>query len=160
MCREAENPAADEFVPFVQAGLRRLAAGYSTRGRASLSLYAEGPVYAAFERLQERDDSADAGPDAFFAVASRCLREILVEHARARAALTVGSVLHSLTIIELDDALNELALIEPRMSQAIELRCFAGPGKEQIAGTPDIEPAIVSRELRFAEAWLKRRLSQ
>jgi hypothetical protein len=105
-------------------------------------------------------NSADAGPDAFFAVASRCLREILVEHARARAALTVNSVLDCLTIIELGDGLNELALIEPRMSQAIELHCFAGPGKEQIAGTLDIEPAIVSRELRFAEAWLKRRLSQ
>ena len=110
----------------------------------------------------------------FYAVAARVVRRILVEYARQRgrqkawergSADSAGRGGHgwskaASTVLELDEALQRLAVIDARKSEIIQLLFFGGMTYDEAAAALDISPATVHRELKLAKAWLHRELAQ
>jgi RNA polymerase sigma factor (TIGR02999 family) len=109
----------------------------------------------------------------FFALASRMMRRILVDHARARgavkrpaAALRValdGELAavdpRGCDLLMLDDALSALTLLDARQGGIVEMYYFAGLTEEEVAGVLSVSRSTVARDLRSARAWLYRRMT-
>jgi RNA polymerase sigma factor (TIGR02999 family) len=165
--RSGEPQALDRLTPIVYDELRRLAHKYMRRERGSHTLQATAVVHEAYLRLIDADVSWQ-GSAHFFAVAARLMRHILVDHAKARSrekrygtakqvpldTVEVSARDMGYDVIDLDNALERLATLEPRHAQAIELHYFGGLTYEQIADLMKSSPATVHRELRLARAWL------
>jgi RNA polymerase sigma-70 factor, ECF subfamily len=100
------------------------------------------------------------------------MRHILVDHARNRAAAKRGAGAPRLTLdpeyalpqerdvdlVVLDDALNQLAALDPQQSRVVELRFFGGLSIEETSIVLGISPATVKREWATARAWLRREM--
>jgi RNA polymerase sigma factor (TIGR02999 family) len=109
----------------------------------------------------------------FFGLAARLMRNALVDHARTRRAAKRGGGLEAVTlediaalcpdrtpdILEVNEALDQLAKIDERKAKVIELRYFAGMTSEEIASALDLSPSTVTRDLRLGAAWLRRFLA-
>jgi RNA polymerase sigma factor (TIGR02999 family) len=109
----------------------------------------------------------------FFAVASRLMRQILVEYARNRNAakrdggwkLTLDEAIakpdsRSLDLVTLNDALTELSRLDAQQGRIVELRYFGGLSIEETAQVLDISPATVKRDWAIARIWLHRELDR
>jgi RNA polymerase sigma factor (TIGR02999 family) len=142
------------------------------RERSSHTLQPTALVHEAFLRLVDEELHLENRAH-FFGVAAQAMRQILVEHARARHALKRGGEAQKLSLDEamdqpeerevdlmaLDDALNDLARFDPRQARIVELRYFAGLTIEETARLLGISPAMVKREWNLARAWLHREIS-
>jgi RNA polymerase sigma factor (TIGR02999 family) len=163
--RSGHPQALDRLTPLVYDELRRLARNYMRAERGSHTLQATAVVHEAFMRLIQANVALqDRGH--FFALASRLMRRVLVDHAKSRSRLkrNIGvkdSVEPSGTlppvdfdVIALDDALEGLQQMEPRLAQVIELHYFGGLTYDQIAAAVGTSAATVHRDIRLARAWL------
>lgn len=176
--RNGDEQAFDALVPRVYDQLRCLAQARLRAERPDHTLSATALVHEAYLRL------AAAGPidwqdrAHFFAVASRAMRRILVDHAKERGAQKRGGgaehvpfdserFAHALVtpdnadpgaIVALDEALRELERAHPRHAQAIELRYFGGLTLNEVGDVLGVSPPTAMRDLRFAQAWLARAL--
>jgi RNA polymerase sigma factor (TIGR02999 family) len=165
--RSGHPQALERLTPMVYDELRRLARSYMRAERGSHTLQATAVVHEAFLRLIQANVALqDRGH--FFALASRLMRRVLVDHAksRGRAKRNSGRVepmledlesslpAMSFDVIALDDALASLQQTEPRLAQVIELHYFGGLTYEQIAAALSISAATVHRDIRLARAWL------
>jgi RNA polymerase sigma factor (TIGR02999 family) len=165
--RSGEPQALDRLTPLVYDELRRLARNYMRDERNSHTLQATAVVHEAFLRLIQADVALqDRGH--FFALASRLMRRVLVDHAKSRArikrnsgardyfAADTGEVLPAVdfNVVALDDALEALQQMEPRLAQVIELHYFGGMTYDQIAAALVTSAATVHRDIRLARAWL------
>jgi RNA polymerase sigma-70 factor (ECF subfamily) len=161
-----EDAAFAQVIPLVYDELLRLARRQMRDERAGHTLEPTALVHEAYARLADADLSLEDRRH-FFAVASRAMRRILVDHARARGARKRGADPSrvtldesipapgkSLDVLELDEALGRLAALDDRKARAVELHYFGGLSYEEIAGILGISPATVDRDLRFAKAWL------
>jgi RNA polymerase sigma-70 factor, ECF subfamily len=169
---QGDRQALDQLMPLVYDQLRRLASHYLESERPGHTLRATALVHEAYLKLAGSELSLNDRVH-FYAVAARLLRQILVDHARAKGTQKRGAgaaeipveeaVLVSATppsgILDLDDALNRLAQQDERKSRLIELIYFGGLTYEEAAAALQISPATVHRELRMAKAWLYRDLS-
>lgn len=169
------NPAADaKLIPLVYDHLHRLAASYMKGERPDHTLQPTGLVHEAYLRLVSQDNKEWRDRTHFFGIAARLMRQILVEHARARhAAKRGGSTLvfvsveneadvssaRSRDVIELDDALQCLERIDPQQAHIVELRFFGGLTVEETAEVLRISPRTVKRDWAVARAWLHGELS-
>jgi RNA polymerase sigma factor (TIGR02999 family) len=170
--RGGDHAALDELMPVVYDELRRLAKRCLYSERPGHTLRATALVHEAYLRLMDADvgwqDRAH-----FYAVAARVLRRILVEYARSHSrqkrgggeepvpldeAVLVGPQA-SATVLELDEALERLAALDPRKSEIIQMLFFGGLTYDETAAALDISPATVHRELKLAKAWLHRELA-
>lgn len=171
---KGDQQALKDLMPRVYDELRRLAEHLLRRERAPHTLQPTALVHEAYLRLvdQRRVDWHNRAH--FLAVAAQMLRRVLVDHARAKQRLkrNAGTVVLSLEerlvsgpernldVVALDEALSELAHIDPQQSRIVELRFFAGVSIEQTAASMGISPATVKRDWAVARAWLYRRLTQ
>ena len=138
--------------------------------RSDHTLQATALVHEAYARLVDTDvnwkDRAH-----FLGVTTRIMRQVLVEHARARSAAKRGADQLRVTLTEalapdrkiwdmiaLDRVLTELAENDPRQAQVVELRYIGGLTIPEIAEAVGISRATVDRDLRHGRAWLKRAL--
>jgi RNA polymerase sigma factor (TIGR02999 family) len=167
-----DKQALDRLMPLVYDQLRRLASRYLNSERAGHTLRATALVNEAYLKLVNADVSMNDRAH-FYAVAARLLRQILVDHARAKGSRKRGAgaeaipideaVLVSATppsgILDLDESLHRLAQQDKRKSKLVELIDFGGLTYDEAAVALDISPATVHRELRLAKAWLHRDLS-
>ena len=163
---------ADELMPLVYEDLRRLAHRYllgETPGHTlrPTALVNEAYLKLAAQRTELRDKSR------FLAVASRTMRNILVDHARARGRQKRGLRPKQVTLnemvasgeadwpalLDLDQALQKLEQQDKRKSQVIELLFFGGLTYDECAAALAISPVTLFRELRMAKAWLYRELA-
>jgi RNA polymerase sigma factor (TIGR02999 family) len=167
---QGDSSARDRVARLMYPHLRRLAAG-RLQGEGSPSLNPSDVVNEAFVRLlgQQTQWSNRAH---FCAVAAMMIRRVLVDRARARGAgkRGGGDVRVSLTrldavrqpadvdIIALDQALEELATLDNRQAQLVELRYFGGLSLEEVGRTLGISLSTVKREWSSARLWLYRRL--
>jgi len=162
--------ARDQLLPLVYNELRRRAARSLRRAEAGQTLQATSLVHEAYLRLSSQNPGWKNRAH-FFAVASQVMRWILVDHARARQAakrlatmMTVADEADSqpraLDIISIDEALNELALVDPQRAQVVELRFFGGLRHEEVASTLGVSLRTVKRQWRVARAWLHQRVAQ
>jgi RNA polymerase sigma-70 factor, ECF subfamily len=164
--------ALDQLMPLVEGELRRLARRHMARERAGHTLQATALVNEAYLRLIEVNQVQWQNRAHFFAMASRVMRRILVDAARARRnqkrgggaervslddALIVSSGPRQ-DLIALDDALNALAAFDPRKSQVVEMRFFGGLSVEETAEALHVSADTVMRDWRLARVWLLREL--
>ena len=163
--------ALDQLLPFVYNELRKLARTYLRRERPGQAMQTGTLVHEAFIRLIEGSQVRWEGRAHFFGVAARLMRQILVDHARARDAIkrgaggpadTLGSALAvavpglDIDVIALDRGLEELSTLDPQQARIVELRFFGGLTVEETAEVLDISTGTVKREWRMARAWLRR----
>jgi RNA polymerase sigma factor (TIGR02999 family) len=165
--RSGHPQALDRLTPLVYDELRRLARNYMRGERGSHTLQATAVVHEAFLRLIQANVALqDRGH--FFALASRLMRRVLVDHAKSRSRIKRNAGIRDLVaeatgetlpaadfdVVALDDALEGLQQMEPRLAQVIELHYFGGLTYEQIAAALGTSPATVHRDIRLARAWL------
>lgn len=164
--------AADRLMPLVYDELRHLARGYLQRERSAHSLQATEIVHEAFLRLVDQQTATWQDRAHFFRVAAQTMRRILVDHARRELAEKRGGEWNRVTfdlaidvaapreldVVALDDALLDLAKLNPEHSQIVELRYFGGLTIEEVAKVLRVSPRTVQREWRMARAWLRREI--
>lgn len=171
-----KNPDAEaRLIPLVYDHLHRLAASYIKSERPGHTLQATGLVNEAYLRLVSQEPTEWRDRTHFFGIAARLMRQILVEHARARHAAKRGgaspmfvplsdgldiSAARSRELVELDDALQCLEQLDPQQSRIVELRFFGGMTVEQTAEELGISPRTVKRDWAIARAWLHGELSR
>ena len=166
--------AAEALFPLIYEDLRNLAASYLRRERANHTLQATALVHEAYLRLVGVDADSIENRAHFFRLAARAIRRLLVDHARSKAAQKRGenplfqtqSSLNEVgtwgeqQILELDDALNTLAVLDERKAKLVELRFFGGLTIEEAADSLGIGHSTAERDWAFAKAWLARALGQ
>jgi RNA polymerase sigma-70 factor (ECF subfamily) len=165
--------AGNEVAPLVYRELRRRAAGYLRRERRDHTLQATALVHEAWMRLAAGDRVAWQGRAHFFAVASRAMRRILVDHARERHAAkrpapalrvaleeeTASTDPRDCGLLDLDQALDELADLDPRQAQIVEMRYFGGLSLEEAAEVLGLSVSTLKHDWTLAKAWLYRRIT-
>ena len=153
--------------------LRRLASAYLRRERADHTLQPTALVHEAFVKLADRTAHAYPERRHFLAAGARAMREILMDHARARNVQKRGGgagrvTLHEedtpavpgeVDLIALDEALHRLAELDERKARMVELRFFGGLTIEEITQTLGVSHMTVSNDWRMARAWLAQELS-
>ncbi len=167
-----DKEALDRLIPLVYDQLRKLASRCLASERPGHTLRATALVNEAYLRL------VDSGLDFndrvhFYAVAARILRHILVDHARSQQRQKRGAGAQRLTLdeailvggdqpglLDLDDALQRLAMNDRRKSDVVELLYFGGLTYDEVAAALGISAATVHRELRMAKAWLYSELAR
>jgi RNA polymerase sigma factor (TIGR02999 family) len=153
--------------------MRAIAEGFLKHARAGATWQPTMLVNEAYVKLfdRTRDSWTDRGH--FFAVAARAMRQILVDHARAHAAQKRGGGMDRVTlserpdahpadatdVLDLDEALGELAANDERAARVVELRFFGGLEMTEVASAMNISISTAEREWRAARAWLGHRLS-
>lgn len=170
--RAGDEKALEALLPHVYHELHVVAAAYISRERSGHTLRPTELIHETYLRLIGSDLPELENRKHFYALAARLMRQVLVDHARRHKAEKRGSGTEHLPLDEavvytqqraaefvaLDDALEQLAKLDPRKARVVELRFFAGLTAEEIAEVVEISPASVTRDLRFAEAWLEREL--
>jgi RNA polymerase sigma factor (TIGR02999 family) len=167
-----DEAALHELAPLVQDELHRLAHRFMAHEDVGQTLQTTALVNEAFLRLVQgaRVDWKDRAH--FVAVSAQMMRRILVDGARARCAEKRGSGVPQLSLdealdgqparpdemVRLDEALEELAEIDPRKVRVIELRFFGGLSVEETAEVLKLSPKTVLRDWSMARAWLSREL--
>jgi RNA polymerase sigma-70 factor (ECF subfamily) len=169
-----EETALEQLMPLLYEELRRMAESYLRREPSGLTLQPTALVHEAYLRLVAQHLPDWQNRSHFFGVASQLMRQILVDRARVRRAAKRGGDVrkvsledtvsfapkHSRELLALDDALNDLAQIDPRKCRVIELRFFGGLDIDETARVLNISSATVGRELRVAKAWLYREMKK
>lgn len=167
---DGDPRAAEELMPLVYREMRRRAAAQLRSERDNHTLRPTEVVHEAYLRLCAQNNQWE-NREQFFAIAGRMMRRVLVDHARARAAskrdrnvtvaLADGHAAvppPTVDVLALDEALEELAAIDPRQVQLVELRFFGGFTLEESARLLGISRATADRDWALARAWLYRRL--
>ncbi len=164
--RSGHPQALERLTPLVYEELRRLARKHMRAERGSHTLQATAVVHEAFLRLIQANVSLQDRTH-FLALASRLMRRVLVDHAKTRSRIKRNAGVRVLLpdpveqpstpdfdVVALDDALESLVHLEPRLAQVIELHYFGGLTYEQIAAAVGSSTATVHRDIRLARAWL------
>jgi RNA polymerase sigma-70 factor, ECF subfamily len=164
--------ALDQLMPVVYQELRRLAGSYLRRERADHTLQPTALINEAYLRLVDQDTPQWESRAHFFGVAARLMRQILVDHARGRAAARRGGDQQKLSLDEVplfseqqtvellafDEALTRLAAFDERKCRVIEMRAFGGMDVEETAEALGVSAPTIKREMRLAKAWMLREL--
>jgi RNA polymerase sigma-70 factor, ECF subfamily len=162
----------DELMPVVYDELRRLAQKYLNRERADHTLQTTALVHEAYLRLVDQKAVNWQNRAQFFGIAAQMMRRILINHARERQAkkrqgysirVSLDEAVNffekaEVDLTALDEALNELAALDPQQTQIVELRFFGGLTIEEASKVIEISPATTKREWDSAKLWLRRRL--
>ena len=170
--RLGRRDALDRLLPIVHDELRRIAAAYMRRERADHTLQPTALVNEAYLRLVDQREIVWQDRAHFVGVAARLMRQILVDHARARAAakraggaervpldetVLVGPE-RDVDLLALDEALERLAALDPDLTCVVELRYFGGLTTRETAEAMGTSTATVEREWATARGWLRREL--
>lgn len=171
--RNKERPAADgELMPIVYAELRAIARS-ALRGRgAPHTLHPTALVHEAFLKLFGHLGEGWNDRSHFHAVAARAMRQLLVDHARARGRRperadreqrTIDTAVaqaagFEFDVLDLDEALTDLARLDPDQARVVELHAFAGMTMPEVAAATEVSLSTAEREWRAARAWLGARL--
>ncbi len=171
--REGNREVLDRLLPIVYDELRHLARMQLRGGQIKQTLNTTALVHEAYFRLVDHHAVEWQDRSHFFAVASRAMRQVIVEYVRRRNALKRGGGQPRLTLNEgligmeargddllaLDEALSRLERFAPRQARIVECRYFGGLTVEEAAEALDLSPSTIKRETRSAVAWLYRELS-
>ena len=171
---DGDKQALDLLIPIVYSELHRIANRYLKQERSDHTLQPTGLIHEAYLRLLGQSMPDWKGRTHFFGVASHVMRQILVDYARKHRASKRGGNVQKVSIdealivsqndlekfITLDDALKQLATFDDRKCRVLEMRYFGGLSVEETAEALGISVATVGRDLRMAEAWLRRELQK
>jgi len=167
-----DTDALDQLLPRVYDELRSIARGRLRRERPDHTLAPTEVVHEAFLKLLPVDHVDWQNRAHFFAIASRAMRNVLVDHAARRGAAKRGGKWRSVPLddvpaadehtvehlLELSEALERLAQLNERQARVVECRFFGGLSLEETAEALGTSPARVSRDWTVARAWLRNEL--
>lgn len=164
--------ALEQLTPLVYKELHRKAQRYMAEERPGHTLQATALISEVYVRLVDCDDVNWQDRNHFFAVCARLMRRILTDFARSRRYLKRGGDARQISFDEnvhvtcpspdlvlLDDALHELAKIDKRKSDVVELRFFGGLSVKNAASVLGVSEETVKRDWRLAKLWLLREMS-
>jgi RNA polymerase sigma factor (TIGR02999 family) len=167
-----DDEALRAAVPLVYSELRRIAHRYLQKERQGHTLQSTAPVHEAYLRLEKHGAAPLQNREHFLAICAQLMRQILVDQARNRKAarrdgglrLTLDEALafkaRSLDMVALDDALNELAKLDPQQSRIVELRFFGGLSIEETSRAMGLAPTTVKKYWAMARLWLYHQLAK
>lgn len=167
-----DSAALQKLTPLIYNELRRIAHRYAQRERNGHTLQTTALVNEAYLRLAGTGKPHWQNRSHFFAVTAQVMRHILIDHARHRQYVKHGGEAQHIPIeeaslmaneratelIALDEALRELANLDPRKTRVVELRYFGGLSLAETAEALDVSIMTVRRDWRAAKAWLFRRI--
>jgi RNA polymerase sigma-70 factor (ECF subfamily) len=175
---QGDRAALDRLTPLVYDEIRRIAHRYVQREHEGHTLQTTALINEAYLRLAGSQNVAWQNRAHFFAVTAQVMRHILIDHARRRHYVKHGgeaqrvafdealavedatrmSQPRAAELLALDEALDELAKLDPRKSRVVELRYFGGLSLEETAEVLEVSPMTVRRDWRAAKAWLYKRV--
>lgn len=170
---EQGNPkAAEELLPLVYEELRRLAAARMAQQPETQTLQATALVHEAWLRLVDGPNRPFASRRHFFSAAAQAMRHLLIDRARRRLRERHGGALQRVDVevadvaapvdderlIQVNTALEELALLAPEKAEVVKLRFFVGLDEKEIADLLHLSPRTVERYWAYAKAWLFERI--
>ena len=168
-----DRDALRALVPLVYPDLRRLAHRYLQKQRPDHTLQSTALVHEAYLRLAKHEKMRFENRAHFFAVLARMMRQILVDYARSQHAAKrdagiklvldeaiAPSPIRQLSVVVLDDALQELSRLDSRQGQIVELRFFGGLSVEETALVLGVSPTTVKREWTAARLWLRKQITR
>jgi len=171
--RAGDQDALEALLPLVYKELRDIARRQLRRERPGHTLQSAALVNEAYLRLLDQRPFDTENRAHFLAVASRLMRQILVDYARSHGAAKRGadrrveldtSIIlpqaRTADVVALDDALNDLSRMDVQQGRIVELRFFGGLATEEIALVLDISPSTVKRDWNVAKAWLTRQMKK
>ena len=169
--RDGDDAASAQLMPMVYAQLRVIARRQLANERGGHTLMPTDLVHEAYLKLSDGNPPDSNDRVHFFAIASRAMRQVLVDHERHRRAdkrdggerITLSSLdppdpRQNIDLLALDQALHELEKVDERKARVIELRAFGGLDFDEIAIALSISRATLARDFRTARAWLYRAL--
>jgi RNA polymerase sigma factor (TIGR02999 family) len=166
--------ALDQLVPLVYDDLRRVARGQLGRYRPGDSLNTTGLVHDAYMRLVDQTRATYRDRGHFFAVCAMAMRQIVVDYARRRGRRKRGgdqvhvpldednspAAREAGHVLDVDDALQKLAALNPRLARVVECRFFAGLSEQETAEALGLSVRTAQREWFKARAWLRAELGE
>jgi RNA polymerase sigma factor (TIGR02999 family) len=168
-----DESALDRLMPLVYNELHRLAHRYMAAEQPGQTLQTTAVVHEVYLRLIDANNIDWHDRAHFYAICARLMRRILIDFARSRnyqkrggqfphieleEAATVSAVVGS-ELLAVDEALKQLAKLDQRKSEVVELRFFGGLTVEEVAAALKVSPETVLRDWKLAKAWLLRELS-
>ena len=171
--KAGDQEALEKLVPLVYKELRHIARHHLQRERPGHTLQSAALVHEAYLRLLDQRPFDTENRAHFLAVASRLMRQILVDYARTHGAAKRGAdrrveldtslvlpQVRSTDVVALDDALTDLSILDEQQGRIVELRFFGGMSSEEIAEVLNISPSTVKRDWNVAKAWLTRQMKR
>ncbi len=171
--KAGDQDALEALLPLVYKELRDIARYHLQRERPGHTLQSAALVHEVYLRLLDQRPFDTDNRAHFLAVASRLMRQILVDHARSHGAAKRGAdrrveldaslvlpQVRSTDVVALDDALTDLARLDEQQSRIVELRFFGGLSNEEIAEVLGISVSTVKRDWNVAKAWLTREMKK
>jgi len=170
---KGDQAALERLMPLVYSELRRLATNYLRKERQGHTLQPTALVNEAYLKLVDQRNAKWQNRAQFFGISAQLMRRILVDHARQHQAAKRGGMDQqrlSITSVEglmkqsevdllaLNEALDELAKMDPQQGRIVELKFFGGLSIEETAEVLGIGHATVERDWKMARAWLRRQL--
>lgn len=173
----SDHVSAEELFPHVYGELRMLARRYLSRERPGHTLQPTALVHEAYIKLVDQSKVDWQGRTHFFAVGAKVMRNLLIDHARAKGRAKRGGDRRKVTLAEgltplgnreldaedlltLNDGLDRLAELDARQAQVVELRFFGGLTVPEAALILGVSERTVEGDWAHARAWLKRELSR
>jgi RNA polymerase sigma-70 factor, ECF subfamily len=168
-----DDSALERLMPLVYNELHRLAHRYMAGEQRAQTLQTTALVHEVYLGLVDANDIDWQNRAHFFGLCARLMRRILIDFARSRnyqkrgghfphieleEAATVSAVVGS-ELLAVDDALKQLAAVDARKGEVVELRFFGGLTVEETALALQVSPETVMRDWKLAKAWLLRELS-
>lgn len=167
-----DEGAFEQLCPLVYQDLRRLAQNQMRDERSTHTLQATALVHEAILRMSDQRPAAWGSRSHFLAMAVKMMRRVLVDHARRKtSAKRGGHAVHvpsdegperttqpAREVLAVHEALEALAVIDPRKAQIIELRFFGGFSIQEVAVILEVSPGTVMRDWTLAKAWLQREI--
>lgn len=164
--------AADQLLPLVYEELRKLAAHKMSLQPPGQTLQATALVHEAYLRLVGNEERRWESRRHFFSAAAEAMRHILIDRARRRLRIRHGEGAEKVpvdeveivapakdeTVLQLDEALEQLAKISPEQAEIVKLRFFAGFTEPEIAEILNLSERSVQRQWSYAKAWLFERI--
>jgi RNA polymerase sigma factor (TIGR02999 family) len=169
-----ERQAAAELLPILYDELRRLAGVLTAGLPLGQTLQPTALVHEAYLRLVKNQDPGWEGRRHFFGAAAQAMREILIEQARRQASFKHGGQARRIELAEgvawieppsndllvLDDAIEQLGAQDASLAEIVRLRYYTGLSIEETAEVIGVSVSTVTRDWRFARAWLAERLGE
>lgn len=172
--RAGDDGAAERLFPLIYDELKRQARNFLRHERADHTLQPTALVHEAYLKMIKQSSVAAENRQHFFAIASRVMRQILVDHARRHNAEKRGGAAERFSIenmdilpeqsaadlLDLDEALQKLEKFDNRKCRVVDMRFFGGLKEKEIAEVIGVTEKTVRRDWHFAKLWLYRELSQ
>ena len=170
---KGDQKAGDQLTPLIYDELQRHAARLFRGENPAHTLQPTALVHEAYAKLINVEVSWQDRSH-FYAMAARMMKRLLINHANARkAAKRGGGAIHvtfeegqiadegdDALLLDLTEALSDLEQIDARKAELVELQYFGGLTLEEMQNVTGLSPATIGRDLRFARAWLKDRLTE